>query len=96
MYRVSITTEYRDPETYELQAVDHDEVVQAEAVDLAAFMDTYKRSGYFTRVADGWGTAATVTEAVSVCVDRLTPAEVAALEAAEAAGEAEWDATVNA
>lgn len=96
MFRISLTTEHRDPETFELLAVDHDEVLQAEALDLAAFMDTYKRCGYFVRVADGWGTAATVTEAISVCVDRLSAAEVAALEAAEAAGDAAYDAWKNA
>jgi len=94
MYRLSLTTTHYDPETFEPVAVDHDELVVERIT--ASFLEPYKASGYFVRVGTGWGTAAKPEETVGVVWEKLTPAEVEALEEAEAAAEAEWDATTNA
>ena len=92
MYRVSLTTTHYDPETFEPVAVDHDEVV-VEAFDITTFMAPY--TGYFTRFGSGWGVATKPSETVAVAWGKLTPAEVEALEAAEAAADAQYDAWVN-
>ena len=60
-----------------------------------ATVTLWRDLGYFVREGAGWATGVASDVKASLTVNRLTAAEVAVLEAAEAAGEAEYDATVN-
>lgn len=78
-----------------VETVEPIDASQAAALHRAQ-VQTWKQLGYFVREGDGWATGVAADAKASLIVGRLTPAEVEALEAAEAAGEAQWDAHVNA
>lgn len=72
-------------------------VEPAEVEDqLRAWIIRWTELGYHVRSGDTWATGTNEAVSHAVCFDRLSVAEAEAMEAAEAAAEAQYDAHVNA
>lgn len=99
MFTATVTHLLVDPRTgatvdTTVETVEPIDASQAAALHRAQ-VQTWTQLGYFVREGDRWATGVAADAKASLTVDHLSAAEVEALEAAEAAGEAEYDLWVN-